>query len=112
MGFSLRARARAAVRLYVSQVDSAWRSCAALQALLKIQMAAGTAKAVLQRGAIQLVEIGCRRIQHQVLRLAVGVVAARMGQGLEQADLVGAAHEAILCRWWRRRIQVLQMIRR
>ena len=59
-------------------------------------MATGAAKATLKRRTIQLVELWGSRIDHQILRRALGVVAARVRQRLEQADLIGA-HTPILC---------------
>src|SRR5574337_156855 len=98
VGVALSAAYLRAIGLEVFHVDATRGACAALLAMRKIQMAAGATEAAFERGAIQLVELRRRRIEYQVLGGALGVVAAGMRQGLEQADRIGAAHGLILCR--------------
>src|SRR6185437_2629488 len=82
----------------VLHVDAARRARMALRTMREIQMAAGATKAAFQRRAVQLVQLRRGRIEHQVLRSALGVVAAGVGQGLEQAYGFRTAHGTILCR--------------
>jgi hypothetical protein len=59
-------------------------------------MPARASKPAFQRRTVQLVQLRRGRIDHQVLRRALGKVAAGVRQGLKEADTV-RAHGLILC---------------
>jgi hypothetical protein len=96
VGIAFQAAALRTIRLEARHIDAARRARVALRAVRKIQVTTGAAKAVFQRRAVQLVKLRRGRIDHQVLRRALGVIAAGVRQGLEQADVIGGACP-ILC---------------
>jgi hypothetical protein len=97
IGIALHAAALAAVGDEFGDRNARGDAGTAAAAMRTVDVPAGAAESLGQRGFVDVGQMFAGRIDHQVLRGAIGEVAARVRQRLEQPDELGP-HEFSLPR--------------